>query len=104
MRIALIETDTPISSICAKYASYGGVFLSLLHKAADASGILRNRIELTGWDVVDIAKEGQEEIREGSLYKWKRKKGYPDLDSVDAILMTGSSMWVAAWVTILPNN
>ena len=93
LRIAIIEADTPIESICKKYGSYGGVFTSLFHKAADRSGVPRRRLEFSGWDVVNIEREGEEEEC-GGIYNWKRKGGYPDLDSLDAILITGSSMWV----------
>ena len=92
IRIALIEADTPITPIRAKYGSYGGVFTSLLDKATDASGLPRDTYELTGWDVVNIEREGEEEEC-GGIYSWKRKIGYPALDSIDAILLTGSSMW-----------
>ena len=93
LRIAIIETDTPIAPISEKYGSYGGVFTSLLHKAADASDIPRSRLQLSGWDVVDIANEGQIEDR-GGIYGWKRTKGYPNLEDVDAVLLTGSSMCI----------
>ncbi|KAL6719203.1 hypothetical protein ACLMJK_003440 [Lecanora helva] len=91
IRIAILEADIPIGSIRTKYGSYGGVFTSFLHKACDASHISRDRLHITGWDVVNSenAPEGQEEDM-GGENKCKRRKGYPALDEVDGVLITGS--------------
>ena len=93
LRIAILEADTPIGKTLAKYGSYGGVFKSLLYKAADASDIPRERLELSAWDVVsmDVGKEGQgEEEFVGGEWNMKRKKGCPKIEDVDAVLITGS--------------
>ena len=37
--------------------------------------------------------EGEEESMEGE-WGWMRRKGYPGLGEVDAVLITGSRMWV----------
>lgn len=94
IRLAILEADTPIGKARAKYGSYGGVFSSLLHEAADASHVPRERIELTGWDVVNVegAMEGEEEDM-GGEWNWKRRKGLPRMEDVDAVLITGSRMW-----------
>ena len=94
IRIAILEADVPIGTTRAKYGSYGGVFLSLLHKAADASHIPRDRLDITAWDVINSegAKEGELEYMGGEL-NMQRRKGYPKLEDVDAVLITGSRMW-----------
>ena len=95
LRLAILEADIPIGATRVKYGSYGSVFTHLLHKACDASHIPRDALEITGWDVVnsDELPEGEEEDM-GGEWKWKRRKGYPALERVDAVLITGSRMWV----------
>ena len=94
IRIAILEADVPIGTTRAKYGSYGGVFLSLLHKAADASQIPHERLDITAWDVINSegAKEGESEYM-GGEFNMQRRKGYPSLEDVDAVLITGSRMW-----------
>ena len=95
VRIAILEADVPIGQTRARYGSYGGVFTSLLHKAADASNLPRERLEISGWDVVNsegATTEGEEEEM-GGEWRWRRKKGYPRMEDVDAVLITGSRMW-----------
>ena len=91
IRIAILEADTPIGQTLVKYGSYGGVFTSLLHKAADASNIPRERLKLTGWDVVNM-EQAQEKEDDNISRVWniERRKGYPKLEDIDAILITGS--------------
>ena len=97
IRLAILEADIPIGTTRAKYGGYGAVFTSLFHKACDASHIPRDRLEITGWDVVnaDGAPDGKEEDM-GGEWGWKRKKGYPALEEIDAVLITGSRMWVSS--------
>jgi hypothetical protein len=75
LRIAILECDTPLDGTRSKYGGYGGVFTALLRAGADAlshPGLSSTAgLELTTWDVV-TAQE------------------YPSLDSIDAILMSGS--------------
>ena len=74
LRIAILECDTPLEQTKAKYGGYGGVFKALLETAADAlgrSGFSKESLELSTFDVVI-------------------KQQYPDLEKVDAVLMTGS--------------
>ncbi len=95
LHIAILEADTPLTGTCALYGSYGGVFTSLFHKAADAISFPCENIHLTGYDVVNTTtgEEGGEEEM-GGMYSWKRRRGYPNMEDVDAVLITGSRMWV----------
>ncbi|MCJ1275688.1 hypothetical protein MMC21_003491 [Puttea exsequens] len=109
LRIAVLEADVPIGSVRDKYGSYGAVFTDLLHKAADASNLPREYLDITGWDVInsDNASDGRVEDMRGD-WDWKRKKGYPKLEDIDAILITGSRYnafddepWVVRLVTFV---
>ena len=93
IRIAVLEADTPIGKTLIKYGSYGGLFTSLLWKAADASDIPRERLKITGWDVVDMERV-KEKGEDGISGEWniERRKGYPKMEDIDAILITGSRM------------
>ena len=71
IRIAVLEADTPIGNTKKQYGGYTGVFTSLLHKAADAISLPRDRLEFSQWDVVN-------------------KMEYPEPDAIDAVLITGS--------------
>ena len=77
LRIAILECDTPLPGTRAKFGGYGGVFKALFNAAADA---------LEEPDVIS-SKKGME----FSVYDVVTKQEYPDLDSIDAILFTGSS-------------
>lgn len=37
--------------------------------------------------------DGEEEDM-GGEWEWKRRRGFPELKEVDAVLITGSRMWV----------
>ena len=93
LRIAILEADTPLEETQRNYGSYGGVFTALLQKAADASKIPRGNLQMTGWNVVDEQDDRVEEM--GGRYDWKRTRGYPKMQDIDAILITGSRMWVS---------
>ncbi|TAQ91580.1 hypothetical protein B7494_g50 [Chlorociboria aeruginascens] len=75
LRIAILETDTPLESIRAKHGTYGEIFTRLLQSAAD--GLSHPALSstaglaLTSWDVVT-------------------EQRYPRLEDIDAILMSGS--------------
>jgi hypothetical protein len=84
LRIAVLECDTPPESSNAKYGGYVGVFRTLLHSSVrelykpeqiDPSSIL----EISRFDVVTA-------------------QNYPDLESVDAVLLTGSSMPTSCYI------
>lgn len=77
LRIAVLECDTPATNTNAKYGGYRGVFESLLKSSAKALNQPErlnpdSGLEITGWDIVSGEK-------------------YPNLEDVDAILLTGSS-------------
>jgi hypothetical protein len=76
-RIAILECDTPLDNTNSKYEGYGGVFKRLLKASAVALGGINPDTDLiiSKFDIVD----GTE---------------YPNLEEVDAILLTGSSAWL----------
>lgn len=79
LRIAILESDTPLERTKNKYGGYGGVFEALLKTSAKELGQPEKLdpetgLEITKWDVVH------------------RDDLYPNLDDIDAILITGSSM------------
>ncbi len=75
LRIAILECDTPLPGTVAKYGSYGGVFASLLKAGADAlsyPGLTSSSgLELSNYDVVTA-------------------QAYPNLEDIDAVLLSGS--------------
>ncbi|KAF7596366.1 hypothetical protein BBP40_002110 [Aspergillus hancockii] len=73
LRIAVLECDTPVENVHAKYTGYHGVFSRLLRQSANALGSLdpETGLDITRWDVV-------------------LKQEYPRLNDVDVILLTGS--------------
>jgi len=72
LRIAILECDTPLPGTVAQYGGYGGVFTSLLRAGASTlSPPLRDSdLLLSAYDVV--------------------QQKYPSLDSIDAVLISGS--------------
>ncbi|KAF1989198.1 class I glutamine amidotransferase-like protein [Aulographum hederae CBS 113979] len=75
LRIAVLECDTPLDRTQQKYGSYGGVFEALLEAGADSLARddldSKTGLDITKWDVVNMEL-------------------YPELDDVDAILLSGS--------------
>ncbi|KAF2788734.1 class I glutamine amidotransferase-like protein [Melanomma pulvis-pyrius CBS 109.77] len=76
LRIAILECDTPPDSVREKFGRYGTIFKTLLDAGADALGqpdliSSKKGLELSAFDVVEDQK-------------------YPDLDNVDAVLISGS--------------
>ena len=76
IRIGILECDTPLDRTRDKYGGYGGVFKALLDAGAKYIGFPGDNLQVSTYDVVD-------------------KMEYPDLNDVDGILMTGSSMSAA---------
>lgn len=77
LRIAVLECDTPLPPIDARYDGYTGVFRTLLTASAKA-----------------LNKPDQIEPENGLIIsKWDIVNGveYPKLEDVDAVLLTGSS-------------
>ncbi|KAF2188203.1 class I glutamine amidotransferase-like protein [Zopfia rhizophila CBS 207.26] len=76
LRIAILECDTPLDQTRAKYGGYGNVFKALLEAGADAlrqPDLISSKkgLRLSNFDVVNEQK-------------------YPELDQIDAVLLTGS--------------
>lgn len=77
-RLAILECDTPLPNTSAEYGGYGGVFKALLKSGAKAEGHADPEA------ILDISVYNIENLPEQ----------YPDLNSVDALLLTGSSRWI----------
>lgn len=72
IRLAILECDTPAPKTKDQYGSYTGLFTTLLQAGSSSAGIPPSSLKISGYDVVE-------------------KQEYPDLEAVDAILITGSS-------------
>ncbi|AOW05795.1 class I glutamine amidotransferase-like protein [Yarrowia lipolytica] len=66
MRLAILETDTPVPAAFSQYGSYGDIFRALLER-----GGVPSDVEMSYYDVV-------------------KDQDYPPITDVDAILITGS--------------
>lgn len=80
LRIAILECDTPLTQTREKYGGYGGVFTALLKAGADSLQqpeliSSQHGLEISCFDVVE-------------------KQEYPEEKSVDAVLITGSRMYL----------
>ncbi|KAL2076253.1 hypothetical protein VTL71DRAFT_1196 [Oculimacula yallundae] len=75
LRIAILECDTPVPAVEAKYGKYGAIFTTLLQAGADSL----NHPGLSSSSGLDL-----------SAYDVVTAQSYPSLDSIDAILLTGS--------------
>jgi hypothetical protein len=77
LRIAILECDEPVGKTKEKYGTYGGLFTELLQngavKLANEDHGRRPELEISSFDIVN-------------------KNVYPELDDIDAVLLTGSSM------------
>ncbi|CAG8052587.1 unnamed protein product [Penicillium salamii] len=72
LRIAILTCDTPVPEANRRHNGYGGLFTSLLESSATANGLDPEcDLEVTVFDIVD----GDQ---------------YPNLEDIDAILLTGS--------------
>lgn len=75
IRLAILECDTPLPETGKQYGGYGGVFKALLDAGAKAEGF-----------------SGADEILDISTHQIEANPDdYPDVNSVDALLLTGSS-------------
>ncbi|KAI1749990.1 putative class I glutamine amidotransferase [Xylaria castorea] len=75
IRLAILEADTPAPGIKAKYQSYGGVFTHMFKRACAAlphPAPLESQLSLSFHNIVNDPT------------------AYPDLETVDAVLITGS--------------
>ena len=75
IRLAILECDTPLPNTKAKFGGYGGVFQFLVKSGARALG---KPDPEHGFDFSNHQIEADPE-------------NYPDLNELDAILITGSS-------------
>lgn len=71
IRLAILEADTPLPNTNTKYHGYRGVFTDLFRRAVAPDPVERH-LAITGYDVVN------------------HPETYPDLDSIDAVLISGS--------------
>ncbi|KAL4872556.1 hypothetical protein BDV12DRAFT_161773 [Aspergillus spectabilis] len=73
LRIAVLECDTPPENANARYGGYVGVFTKLLNESVQALNQPErlDGLEISRFDVVS-------------------EQSYPDLEGVDAVLLTGS--------------
>ncbi|KAI1181447.1 putative class I glutamine amidotransferase [Nemania serpens] len=75
IRLAILEADTPIPPIKAKYQSYGGVFTHMFKRACASLSRpvpLESQLTLSSYDIVNDLT------------------AYPDPETIDAILITGA--------------
>lgn len=75
LRIAVLECDTPLEAVASRFGKYARIFSTLLNAAADKlkyPGLSsKEGLEISAWDIVHGDK-------------------YPELENIDAILITGS--------------
>lgn len=72
-RVAVLECDTPVQAIRKQHGTYGDIFRDILQEAfKELSPPRALELQFTKWDVVG-------------------RREYPQLDQVDAILLSGSS-------------
>lgn len=71
LRTAVLECDTPIPPVQAKFGGYGDIFEGLLRRGLEESSSTA-KIEVSKWHVVE-------------------NPIYPDPNECDALLLTGSS-------------
>lgn len=90
IRLAILEADTPLPQTAAQYQTYGGVFTSLFARAVSPDPVT-SALTITAHDVVSNPTASPEPPH------------YPDLEAVDAVLVTGSrhsafsdEPWIAA--------
>ncbi|RWA03277.1 hypothetical protein EKO27_g11828 [Xylaria grammica] len=75
IRLAILEADTPVPGIRAKYQSYGGVFTHMFKRACASFSHpvpLESQLTLSSHDIVNDPT------------------AYPDPETIDAILITGA--------------
>lgn len=77
-RLAILECDTALPGITKKYGGYGGLFKVLLNAGARAEGFekLDDALDVTIYHIEDDPDN------------------YPDLNDIDALLLTGSRKYI----------
>lgn len=80
LQIAILQCDTPPPDVVAEYGAYDRIFTTLLEKAADGLGLdPKKDLELSAYEVVT-------------------KQEYPNVEDVDAVLISGSSKYILCHV------
>jgi hypothetical protein len=81
LRVAILECDEPVGETKKKYGSFGNLFKELLVAGA-----------------LSVGERGFHERPEliFSRYNVLNDMAYPKLESVDAVLLSGSSKWVCS--------
>ncbi|KAI1849989.1 hypothetical protein JX265_003362 [Neoarthrinium moseri] len=75
IRLAILEADTPVPGVRAKYGGYGGVFTDLFRRACGSLSppqSLESQLDLSAHDIVNDLDS------------------YPDPETLDAVLISGS--------------
>jgi len=85
LRIAVLECDTPLPNTKARFQGYGGVFEHLIRAGAKSLGQPPQEALVFTMHQIEIDPEN-----------------YPNLDDIDAILITGSRTFNALKVS--PNR
>lgn len=86
IRLAILEADQPLPQTLATYKGYSGVFKRLLSRAAESLGLPFD-------SVFDV-----------SVFSVWEANVYPEIDDIDAVLITGSKFSAydpVAWITRL---
>ncbi|KAE8377367.1 Aldehyde/histidinol dehydrogenase [Aspergillus bertholletiae] len=71
IRVAILETDTPIDPVLNRYGTYGAIFNRWLNNGLQGLGVTDTEIQTTNWDVV-------------------KESVFPKPEDFDALLLTGS--------------
>lgn len=70
-RLAILECDEPIAEVKEVYGSYGDIFERLFQLNITNQGLHSSSLVVSKWDVVN-------------------KQSYPQVEDIDAVLLTGS--------------
>ena len=89
VRIAVLECDTPIDKIKDRYGGFGTMFQGLLERGAHL-----------------FAEKGSHDVPELDVTKYDvvNAEMYPSLDSIDAVLITGSSEFLVVSIRVHVGN
>lgn len=83
IRIAVLEADHLLPQTRARYGGYTGLYTLLLHAGADSLDWPRDKLQISKWDIIQRGAELSEQEVD--------KIEYPQLEDIDAILISGSS-------------
>lgn len=83
IRIAVLEADHVLPQTRANYGGYTGLYTLLLNAGADLLDLSRDKLQISKWDIIQRGAElSEQEVNEIE---------YPQLEDIDAILISGSS-------------